>query len=159
MNEYFFNPCVLTPEYVKKYGTLYLEDVFCCDDCGEEVLFDKDPMLGGKPFTGLLYELDNNGNLRYYKYYTKGFSDGEYVTCYDTGAIASYCIMRGAGFDRKLYEWYKNGRLKRFREIDENRRHIKTIEFDDNGDIIFLMEKGKVKVENKMRTSKKWTDG
>ena len=35
----------------------------------------------------------------------------------------------------------------------------KVLLYNDNGDIIFLMEKGKVKVENKMRTSKKWTDG
>ena len=146
MNELSFRPDVLSLEYIKEHGVLYSEDVFYCDDYGSGALFDKDPKLGGKPFTGLLYELDNNGDLRYYKYYTEGFDDGEYVEFYDSGAIASYCIMKNAAFVGKLYEWHRNGKLKCFKEIDENRKQIRTIRFDDAGNIIFLMEKGKIKI-------------
>lgn len=146
MNELDFRPDVLSPEYVKENGTLYDENVFYSIDEGYYELYDKNPELGGKPFTGLLYELDMNGILRYYKYYREGYGDGEYVTFYDNGAVASYCIMKGVAFDRKLYKWHRNGKLKLFKELDENRRHIKTVKLDNDGNIIFLMEKGKVKI-------------
>lgn len=112
---------------------------FYCEDYEWEVLCDRAPERGGKPFTGLLYELDMNGNLRYYK---EGFGDGEYVSFYNTGAI-----MKGSAFVGKLYEWHRNGKLKSFKEVDDKRRHIKTVKLDNDGNIIFLMEKGKVKVD------------
>ena len=147
MNELDFHPNVLSLEYVKEHGILYAEDVFYCEDYEWEELCDRAPERGGKPFTGLLYELDMKGNLRYYKYYKEGFGDGEYVSFYNTGAIASYCIMKGAAFVGKLYEWHRNGKLKSFKEVDDKRRHIKTVKLDNDGNIIFLMEKGKVKVD------------
>ena len=147
MNELDFQPNLLSLEYVKENGILYDEYIFYSKNEGCEVLLDKTPGLGGKPFTGLLYELDMNGNLRYYKYYREGFADGEYVSFYDNGAVASYCIMKGFAFAGKLYEWHKNGKLKSFKEVDEKRRHIKTVKLDNDGNIIFLMEKGKVKID------------
>lgn len=147
MNELNFCPDVLSLEYVKEHGVLYLDDVFYFDDFKSCVLFDKDPKLGGKPFTGLLYELYNNGMPRYYQYYIEGFEDGEYVEFYDSGAIASYCIKKYGAFVDKVYEWHRNGKLKYFKEIDKNRRQIRTISFDDAGNIIFLMEKGEIKID------------
>ncbi|MCR4766847.1 MAG: hypothetical protein K5875_02700 [Saccharofermentans sp.] len=147
MNELSFRPDVLPLKYIKEHGVLYSEDIFYCDDYESGALFDKDPKFGGKPFTGLLYELDSNGNLRYYKYYTEGFDDGEYVAFYDSGAIASYCVMKNAAFVGKLYKWHRNGKIKSFKEIDENRKHIRTVRFDDAGNIIFLMEKGKIIID------------
>ena len=66
MNGLDFHPNLLSPEHVKEHGTLYDEYIFYSEDeeCGP--LYDKLPALGGKPFTGLLYELDIEGNLRYY---------------------------------------------------------------------------------------------
>ena len=103
MNGLDFHPNLLSPEHVKEHGTLYDEYIFYSEDeeCGP--LYDKLPALGGKPFTGLLYELDIEGNLRYYQYYKDGFGDGEYITFYDNGAVASYCIMKGFSFVGKLY--------------------------------------------------------
>lgn len=147
MKDFNFKPDVLSLEYVKEHGTLYDEYIFYSEDEECEPLYDKSPALGGKPFTGLLYELDMKGNPRYYKYYKEGFGDGEYVSFYNTGAIASYCIMKGSAFVGKLYEWHRNGKLKSFKEVDDKRRHIKTVKLDNDGNIIFLMEKGKVKVD------------
>ncbi len=142
-----FKPEVLSKEYVKEHGTLYDEYIFYSENEECEPLYDKSPELGGKPFTGLLYELNMEGNLRYYLYYKDGFSDGEYVSFYDNGAVASYCIMKGFAFSGKLYKWHRNGKLKSFREVDEKRRHIKTVKLDNDGNIIFLAEKGKVKID------------
>ena len=132
---------------MKEYGTLYDEYIFYSENEECEPLYDKAPALEGKPFTGLLYELNMEGNLRYYQYYKDGFGDGEYVTFYDNGAVASYCIMKGFAFAGKLYEWHRNGKLKSFIEVDEKRRHIKTVKLDNDGNIIFLAEKGKVKID------------
>ncbi len=79
MKDFNFKPDVLSLEYVKEHGTLYDEYIFYSKDEECEPLYDKSPALGGKPFTGLLYELDMKGNPRYYKYYKEGFGDGEYV--------------------------------------------------------------------------------
>lgn len=110
-------------------------------------MYDKSPALGGKPFTGLLYELDIEGNLRYYQYYKDGFGNGEYVTFYDNGAVASHCIMKDFSFVGKLYKWYRNGRLKCFYEKGQNRRYIRTIKFDENGNLTLLVENGKTKID------------
>ena len=60
-----FKPDVLSVEYVKEHGVLYNEYIFYSENEECDQLYDKDPSLGGKPFTGLLYELDCNGVLRY----------------------------------------------------------------------------------------------
>ena len=84
---------------------------------------------------------------RYYQYYIEGFEDGEYVSFYDSGAIASYCIKKYGAFVDKVYEWHRNGKLKCFEEVDKDRRHLRTIRFDDAGNIVFLMEKGEIKID------------
>ena len=147
MKDFNFKPDVLSLEYVKEHGTLYDEYIFYSEDEECEPLYDKSPALGGKPFTGLLYELDIEGNLRYYQYYKDGFGDGEYVTFYDNGAVASHCIMEGFSFVGKLHKWYRNGRLKCFYEKGKNRRYIRTIKFDENGNVTLLVENGVTKVK------------
>lgn len=142
MKDFNFKPDVLSLEYVKEHGTLYDEYIFYSEDEECETLYDKSPALGGKPFTGLLYELDMEGNPRYYK---EGFGDGEYVSFYNTGAIASYCIMKGSAFVGKLYEWHRNGKLKSFKEVDDKRRHIKMSSLTTMETLSSLWKKAKSK--------------
>lgn len=147
MKDFDFKPDVLSLEYVKEHGTLYDGCVFYSDNPEWEALFDKKPELGGKPFTGLLYELYLNGNLRWYQYYKDGFGDGEYVVFYDNGAVASYCIMKGFSFFGKLHKWYIDGRLESFHEKDDNDKYIRTIRFDENGNITYWLENGIKKID------------
>ena len=65
----------------------------------------------------------------------------------EDGAVASHCIMKGFSFVGKLYKWYRNGRLKCFYEKGQNRGYIRTIKFDENGNITLLVENGKTKIE------------
>ena len=139
-----FKPEVLSKEYVKENGVLYDDNVFYSENEEWLALLDKTPELGGKPFTGLLYELYMNGIPRYYEYYREGFADGEYVTFYDNGAVASYCIMKGFAYVGDAYEWHRNGKLKRFDKKDGKGIKLKTVCFDTDGNITYLMEKGKV---------------
>ena len=147
MKDFDFKPDVLSSEYVKEHGTLYDDYVFYSENEECEALFDKKPELGGKPFTGLLYELDMDGILRWYQYYKDGFGDGEYVAFYDSGAVATYCIMKGFSFVDKLYKWYRNGRLESFHERGHHRRDVKTIKFDENGNITYWLENGIKKID------------
>ena len=142
-NELKLNPRLLSPEYVKRHGVRYDESIMYSEDYETTPLYDKDPSSGGKLFTGLLYDLYHDSDvISWYKYYTDGYGDGEYVCFYDNGSVSSYCIMEGYGFVGKLYEWHQNGRLKSYDEKDDNDRYIKAIHWDENGNITFLLENG-----------------
>lgn len=77
----------------------------------DEVL-DNPENENGKPFTGLAYELYENGNLIYYANYVNGFIEGELVEFYKNGNLqALKNLTRGQsnGIERA---WHENGSLK-----------------------------------------------
>ncbi len=144
MNEYDLKPDVLSQEQIKENGVLYDDSVFYSQDYETTPLYDKGPELGGKLFTGLLYEqFYDSDMISWYEYYTDGYGDGPYVEFYDTGELASYCIMEGYGFVGKLYKWHRNGRLKAYTEKDDRDRYIKSVRWDEDGNITYLSENGK----------------
>lgn len=136
-----FKPKVLSKEYVKEHGVPYDDDVFYQDDYHIGALYDRLPELGGTPFTGLLYELYND-KLIYYQFFTDGYGDGEFVRFYETGNVASYCIMKKDSFLSTSYCWYKNGKLKSFSEVDEKRNYINSIKYDEDGSVTLLIKNG-----------------
>lgn len=69
MNKLDFKLNLLSPKYVKENEILYDESIFYSKNKECKVFLDKTPELGRKQFTGLPYELDMNGTLRYHKYY------------------------------------------------------------------------------------------
>ena len=130
-DELKFTPQLLSPEYVKQHGVRYDENIMYCWDDETTPLYDKDPASGGKLFTGLLYDFYYDSDMiSWYKYYTDGYGDREYVCFYDNGAVSSYCIM------------HKNGRLKEYVEKDDRDRNIKRIRWDKDGNITYLVENG-----------------
>ncbi len=136
-----FKPDVLSLEYVKEHGVPYDDDVFYQDDYHIGALYDRLPELGGTPFTGRLYELYND-KLIYYQFFTDGYGDGEFVRFYETGNVASYCIMKKDSFLSTSYCWYKNGKLKSFSEVDEKRNYINSIKYDEDGSVTLLIKNG-----------------
>lgn len=143
MNEYDFKPDILSQDYVKEHGVRYDENVFYNWDDETTPMYDKNPEQGGMLFTGLLYEqYENSGMIRWYEYYTDGYGDGAFVGFYDTGEVQSYCIMKGYAFVGRLYKWYRNGRLKEYVEKDERDRYIKTVHWDEDGNITYFSENG-----------------
>ena len=69
---------------------------------------------GGKPFTGLAYELYENGNLAYYCYYKNGFKEGNYVKFHHNGKVKSidYMIKGQTRGIRKFGMKAKNSNMK-----------------------------------------------
>lgn len=143
MEDFDFMPVVLTPEYVREHGVRYDESVLYNWDGETTPMYDKDPASGGKLFTGLLYDqYEDSDMISWYEYYTDGYGDGPYVCFYDTGELLSYCIMKGCGYVGKLYKWHRNGKMKEYHENNDSGRRIRTVHWDEEGNITYLSENG-----------------
>lgn len=106
---------ILTKEYVMKNGVDYEE--LCNEYCSDRIL-DKSEEEGGKPVTGLVYEIYNNGQLSYYCFYKDGFEHGKYVEFYENGNIQSVQYMKYGSIVGKEETWFKNGILKSVGEYE-----------------------------------------
>ena len=99
---------------------------FICDVSNDEAGRDEETY-----FTGLAFELYENGNLSYYQYYKDGLQDGEDVGFYPSGKIHYYSVYRKGRITGIFYQWYENGMMKEY--ID--RIHNMRIEADEQGNI------------------------
>lgn len=132
---------ILSADYVKANGILWGE-LFTYESYWEngynhyERLFDKPMDKGGKPVTGLVYELFPNGTLSGYAYYKDGYQYGEDVEFYKSGKVRCYTFFTDSEF--YLYEWYENGQLKEFSERyrGDNKYFRRTTCYDENGNKI-----------------------
>ncbi len=132
---------ILSTEYVKANGVLWKDD-FTYESYWEngynhyERLFDKPMDKGGKPVTGLIYELFPDGTLSDYAYYKDGYNHGEDVEFYKSGRLRSYTLFKYSEF--YLYEWYENGQLKELfeRYRDDNKYFRRTTRYNENGNKI-----------------------
>lgn len=100
---------VLNKEYVTANGIDFnsLSYEYCSDR-----MLDKDEEDGGQPFSGLAYELTEDGVLIYYGYYKDGFEEGEKVFFYPNGNIESIAYMkRGRSFGEHI-EYFEDGKIK-----------------------------------------------
>lgn len=78
--------------------------------CSDRILDDYEEN-GGRPFTGLTYELFDNGRISYYCYYVNGFPEGDLVKLYANGTICSISKMK-RGQSAEKAEWYQDGKIK-----------------------------------------------
>ena len=106
---------VLTKEYVLNNGVDFegLWNEYCSDR-----ILDKPENEGGKPFTGLAYELYKNNELNYYCFYKEGFEHGDYVEFYENGNIQSVQYMKYGSIVGKEETWFKSGMLKSVAEYE-----------------------------------------
>ena len=96
---------VLSKKYVLENGINFDEELWFTSS-SDEVL-DKPEEKNGKPFTGLAYELHDNGTLAYYCYYRDGFKEGNYVKFYQSGKVKTTDYMikgQTRGIRKKWYE-------------------------------------------------------
>ncbi|ANF46522.1 MULTISPECIES: toxin-antitoxin system YwqK family antitoxin [Priestia] len=101
---------ILSKQYIVENGKNFDESLWFTS-YGAEVL-DNPEDEGGKPFTGIAYEIYENGNLAYYGYYKEGFMEGEYVEFYTNGQLKSieYMIKGQTRGIRKM--WHDTGERK-----------------------------------------------
>lgn len=97
---------ILTKDYVLEKGVDFEEELWFSLPYGDIVI---DAEKNGNPFTGLAYELHNNGNVAYYAYYKNGVNDGEMVEFYDNGNVESISnILKGASNGYQV-SYFENG--------------------------------------------------
>ncbi len=123
---------ILNKEYVIAYGRSYDSLSY---EYGSDRMLDEDEEDGGKPFTGLAYELNENQVLIYYGYYVDGFEEGDRVTFYENGIIESYAFMRRGRAFGKSFEYFGNG-TKRSETISEYGVVLYQKEWSENGKVI-----------------------
>ncbi|MBG0972970.1 hypothetical protein F3I02_30800 [Bacillus sp. SRB3LM] len=124
---------VLSKEYVLEQGIDFDEELWFTS-YSDEVL-DNPEDEDGKPFTGLAYELYENGNLAYYCYYKNGFKEGNYVKFHHNGKLKSidYMIKGQTRGIRKI--WYESEELK-YEGTFKFGVCLKYTEWDKQGNII-----------------------
>lgn len=101
---------ILSKEYVIANGTNFDEELWFTS-YSDEVL-DNPEDENGKPFTGLAYELYDNGNLIYYTYYVRGFIEGELVEFYKNGNLKSVKVLIHGQSNGTERVWYESGDIK-----------------------------------------------
>lgn len=121
---------ILNKDYVLTRGVDFDENLWFTSYSDE--ILDNPEGNGGKPFTGLAYELYNNGNLAYYCQYKNGYAEGTNVKFYKSGMVKSteYMIKGQTRGIRKV--WHENGKLKYEGEFKYG-VCLKYTEWDDQG--------------------------
>lgn len=131
---------LLSSEYVLEHGIFYEElvDEYYYDDNGKyhyEQMFDKPKDEGGKPFSGLAYEM-RDGIFFGYIEYKDGYHYGDDVTYYLSGSLRRY--SKYTDTENYIYQWYENGTLSYIKQNHrkDNPQYYRVKEFDENGKLL-----------------------
>ncbi|MBR3044946.1 MAG: hypothetical protein IKI45_10730 [Oscillospiraceae bacterium] len=119
---------ILSMEYVIEHGIDWEDDEIGFDEANFYYVCDLEGL-----FTGLLYEIYDNGNLMSYAFYKDGLKDGVEVKFYPSGKIHYYSVFCKGIITGRFYEWYENGMIKKY--IDRRRKQNRRIEADEQGNI------------------------
>lgn len=124
---------ILSKEYVIEHGTDFDEELWFTSYSDEVI--DKPEEENGKPFSGLAYELYDNGNLIYYVNYVNGFAEGELIEFYKNGNLKSVKNLIHGQSNGTRKNWHENGNLK-FEGEYKFGRSLHYTEWDTEGNII-----------------------
>lgn len=113
-------PVPLTLEEIISLGGIEGSEEAYEDDHGFEysgpdnafLYYGGDELDGGKPFTGLYYELYPDGKLEWYARYQNGMPVGD------------------------IFAFYQNGKIKRYRYFSEDRLNDYQYSYDENGKMV-----------------------
>lgn len=105
---------ILTKKYILEHGVNFE----CLANGGEHGLeiveFDEND--NERVFTGLAYELYENGNLESYMFVKDGIKQGDFVEFYPNGNIKMINNMLDNVSEGKQVEYYENGAIKTIEE-------------------------------------------
>ncbi len=126
---------ILSWDYVVENGKMFGESLWWDRSDGYYICDFSEDEEEGVYYTGLAYDKNNNGNLRFYRFYENGEEHGLEVTFYPSGEIKSYGVHIEKWLEGNYYEWYENGMIKRFIKQDKYNHCYACIECDENGNI------------------------
>lgn len=125
-----FNIKLLSRKYVIKNGTYFDGETVYWNNYD---IYEHSANGDEKPFTGLLYETYDNGQIAYYGYIKDGIDEEDKVFFYPNGQLKSYCKMYLGAYYGKSYTWHENGQIKEIREKSEDYKHEWIKKWDENG--------------------------
>ncbi|MBL5769225.1 MULTISPECIES: toxin-antitoxin system YwqK family antitoxin [Heyndrickxia] len=102
---------ILTKEYIIQHGVEFETNL----DFGgpyEQGIVEYDQNDNENLFTGLAYDLYDNGNLESYFFVENGVKQGAYVEFYPNGNIKRVGNMDKSASEGEQIEYYENGQLK-----------------------------------------------
>lgn len=125
-----------THETIKNMGVNF-EDLWYSFD--GDIILDNPEDDGGKPFSGIAYELHNNGKLAYFCFYKNGLKHGVYKSFYESGKIKCHQFMQYGFVSGKSESFFESGNIK---SICNSELGIKLSykEWDENGSLIINEE-------------------
>ena len=125
-----------TTEYIKSVGV----DFNCLSYSYDgNFILDNPEDEGGKPFSGVAYELYQNGNLAYYCFYQNGLSHGVYRSFYENGNVKCQQMMQYGMVFGKMECFYENGMMKSSSN-NEQGVQLSYKEWDNQGKLIVETE-------------------
>ncbi|MEG0528417.1 MAG: hypothetical protein RR531_12960 [Longicatena sp.] len=125
---------ILSKEYVIEQGINFDKHLAYGGNHDLEIVeFDRED--NEKQFTGLVYDLFENGNLDSYMFVKEGIKQGEFVEFYPNGTIKRINNMVDNVSERKQVEYYENGSIMLLEERSGGFL-LTFIKYDEQGNII-----------------------
>ncbi|WP_339178553.1 toxin-antitoxin system YwqK family antitoxin [Bacillus sp. FSL R5-0560] len=121
-----------TKDFVIKNGVNF--DDLWYTSYSDEIL-DNPEDEGGKPFTGLAYELFENGSLMYFCHYKDGLAHGLNREFYKSGNIKCEEHLKYGLVNGKSVCWHENGNIKSISEVELSVNLVYK-EWDENGKLL-----------------------
>ena len=100
----------LSRDYVIEHGKEFGEDLWW-DPCDGWFIYDDKEEVN---YTGLSYEVYENGRLMYYNNIKDGLEEGIQIEFYPSGELESYSICHKRKNIEIFYEWYENGKIRMY---------------------------------------------
>lgn len=126
--------CYLNKKVVLDEGVNFDDLHYDYDNYGDAVL-EGSPKDNQKLFTGLCYELYENGQIEYYAFYKEGFIDGEMVEFYIDGKVKSVSHLSHGRSNGVCKTFYPTGEQKSV-AIEVDGITVESTEWDMEGNII-----------------------
>ena len=132
---------ILSYDEVIEQGKVFGEDLwwdrnygyYICDFSNDEAGRDDE----GTYFTGLAFELYENGNLSYYQYYKDGLQDGEDVEFFPSGAVQHYGVWKDTkSITGNYYTWFESGQIRKYTFRNPSTRLYETYEWYESGRVM-----------------------
>lgn len=119
-------------QYILSNGTNF-DDLWFASETDE--ILDGPEDQGGKPFTGIAYEVDSNNKMVYYTFYKNGFQHGLNCEFYKNGNLKKEETYIHGLICGKSVSWYENGKVRSISEMELS-IPITYQEWDESGNLI-----------------------
>ena len=131
---YLYNPL----KYTQSIG-IYLHSAILFDKTffiNNNILFRTDGNNISVPFTGKVYELYENGNVKSICEYRKGKTFGKQIYYYSNGQLSEHFDSFDGVIKYERFRWFESGVLKSALKLSDNKHTYHYVCFDKCGNVV-----------------------